>query len=117
MDLNYNKLTLITQKSGFNFEINIHLQIVLTIRAIKRLLTENRSMHTIGITNMQWLFQQGSWYFSWVKIKNTVGTKEMIVLLEEASDVAFIVVEGMPDGTGALHSLHWEKRLRRVLMN
>jgi len=47
--------------------------------------------------------------------KNIVGTEELIVLLEEASDVAFIVVEGMPDGTGAPHSLHWKRELRRAL--
>jgi hypothetical protein len=38
----------------------------------------------------------------------------MIVLLEEASDVvAFIVVEGMPDGTGAPHSLHWDREIKK----
>ena len=47
--------------------------------------------------------------------KNIVGTEELIVLLEEASDVAFIVVEGMPDGTGAPHSVHWKRELRRAL--
>ena len=32
------------------------------------------------------------------------------VLLEEVSaPVVFIVVEAMPDGTGALHSLHWKR--------
>lgn len=44
--------------------------------------------------------------------KNIVGTEELIVLLEEASDVAFIVVEGMPDGTGAPHSLHWKREIK-----
>lgn len=41
-----------------------------------------------------------------------MGTEELIVLLEEASDVAFIVVEGMPDGIGAPHSLHWKKEIK-----
>jgi hypothetical protein len=29
--------------------------------------------------------------------------------------VAFIVVEGMPDATGALHSLHWKRDKKEVL--
>jgi hypothetical protein len=29
--------------------------------------------------------------------------------------VAFIVVEGMPDGTGELHSLHWKRDKKEVL--
>ena len=37
----------------------------------------------------------------------------MIILLEEASDVVFIVVEGMPDGTGAPHSLHWKREIKK----
>jgi hypothetical protein len=41
-----------------------------------------------------------------------MGNEELIVLLEEASDVAFIVVEGMPDGTGAPHSLHWKREIK-----
>jgi hypothetical protein len=38
----------------------------------------------------------------------------MIILLEEAFDVVvFIVVEGMPDGTGAPHSLHWKREIKK----
>ena len=38
----------------------------------------------------------------------------MIILLEEASDVVvFIVVESMPDGTGAPHSLHWKREIKK----
>jgi hypothetical protein len=42
-----------------------------------------------------------------------VGTEKMIILLEEASDVVFIVVEGMPEGTGAPHSLHWKREIKK----
>jgi hypothetical protein len=44
---------------------------------------------------------------------NIVRTEEPVFLLEEASDVvAFIVVEGMPDGIGAPHSLHWKREIK-----
>jgi hypothetical protein len=66
-----------------------------------------------GMASMQQLLQR-SWYFACVKKNNRVRTKKMIVLLEEASDVvAFIVVEGMPDGTGAPHSLHWDREIKK----
>jgi hypothetical protein len=46
-------------------------------------------------------------------LASSSDANRLVPNVEEASDVVFIVVEGMPEGTGAPHSLHWKREIKK----